>query len=101
MPQKIIETIPAVVEELRSLSKQIVHPKDTYFASMAQTVENFAAIAEHEETVIDDLVAKVDRYEKALRDIKRECGERAINAGTSTLGLFVDQILRLEHVAER
>lgn len=101
MPQKTIETIPAVIEELRSLSAQIVHPKDVHFASMAQTVENFAAIAEHEDTVIDDLVAKVDRYEKALRDIKRECGSRTINAGTSTLERFVDQVLRLEHVAER
>lgn len=90
---KRIETIPAVIKELRNLSSQILHPKDVYFRSMAQTIENFVAISEHEETVIDDLVCKVDRYEKALGDIKRECGQREINNGTSTLGLFVDQIL--------
>ena len=67
MPQQIIKTIPRVIEELRGLSSQIVHPKDVYFASMAQTVENFVAIAEHKESVIDDLVSRCDRYEKVLR----------------------------------
>jgi len=39
------------------------------------------------------LKAVIENYEQALRGIKRAFGHKSINAGTSTLGLFIDQIL--------
>jgi hypothetical protein len=62
---------------------------------MADTVEATVKWMDEDDRdlVIDDLIAKLDRVCSAMRDIKRECGHREINNGTSTLGLFIDQIL--------
>jgi len=94
MPAKTIETIPEVIAELRKLSKQIICPKDTYFSSMADTVEKLLVMVREGDLVVDDLAARVERLEKALRDIKRHYGHVSVNAGTGTLETFVDMVLQ-------
>jgi hypothetical protein len=59
-----------VHEQLMTMHKQFVHPKDTYFLEMAECVKRTIDwLADDErDAVIDDLVAKVDRLERENRN---------------------------------
>lgn len=61
-------------------------------------LHNVAAAAELAgyalELQVCELTAQVERLCSALRGIRREFGHMSINNGTSTLGLFVDAVLK-------
>jgi hypothetical protein len=50
MSDRTITTPEQVVAELRAMSAQIIHPKDTYLSSMADVVERLEASRKHRET---------------------------------------------------
>jgi hypothetical protein len=59
-----------VHDELMKMHKQFVHPKDTYFLGMAECVQRTIdwLADDDRDLIIDDLVAKVDRLERQLRE---------------------------------
>jgi hypothetical protein len=46
-------------------------------------------------------LAEIERLRAGLRGIRREFGHQSINNGTSTLGLFIDMLVRNDIEAAR
>ena len=63
-----------VYDELMTMHKQFIHPKDEYFLGMAECVKRTIdwLADDDRDVVIDDLVAKVDRLERENRRVSGE-----------------------------
>lgn len=93
MSDRTITTHEQVVAELRAMSAQIIHPKDTYLSSMADVVERLAASCKSHETEAVQCAAMRDALLDRLQWSNVNGGQAFILKGVNqyTLGsLLVD-----------
>jgi hypothetical protein len=85
--ERKIDTPEQVVAELRAMSAQFVHPKDTYFASMADVVERLIFKCKHNDEEANKCAAMRDALLNRLQWSNVNGGQAYILKGVGSHNL--------------